>query len=118
MDSITEVVQTVNDPKSHIRATSHDTTSKLEEQEKTNFGFALPKSVEIESTSSQSRPTTSIDLQGSVSRWSSSHDRGKNSRKSARISLMGYLYLLFFYLNWHYRFLNYVFIRFINCISH
>lgn len=93
MGSITEVVQTVKDPKSIIQSMSHDTVSKHEEQEKINFDFVLPKSVETESPSLQSRQTPSLDFQGDISRVSSCHDRSKNSRKSGRISFIGYIFL-------------------------
>nr|AML79570.1 putative LOV domain-containing protein [Acacia argyrophylla] len=79
LGSITEVVQTVRDPKSIFRTVSHDNASKLEEQEKTNSDFVLPKSTEIESTSSTKRQTASLDFQGD-----------KSKRKSGRISFISF----------------------------
>ncbi|XP_028758533.1 phototropin-2 isoform X2 [Neltuma alba] len=79
LGSIAEVVQTVKDPKSIIRSVSQDNAIKLEEQEKINSDFVLPKSVEIESTSSTKRQTTSLDF-----------DVDKSKRKSGRISFMSF----------------------------
>lgn len=85
MGSITEVVQTVRDPKSSIRSMSHDNASKLEEQEKTNSDFVLPKSVEVESISSTNRQTASLDFQAD-----------KSKRKSGRISFIRYIFPLLY----------------------
>nr|AML79652.1 putative LOV domain-containing protein [Xanthocercis zambesiaca] len=90
LGSITEVVQTVKDPKSIIRAMSHDTASKHDEQEKFNLEFVLPKSVEIESTGMPGRQSSPLDFQGDISRKSSCQDRTKKSSISGRISFMGF----------------------------
>ncbi|KAJ9183295.1 hypothetical protein P3X46_007170 [Hevea brasiliensis] len=75
---ITEVVQTVRDPKSHIRAMSQDTPDSLD--------YVLPKSVDFDAISSstpgQTPQLNSID---DVSR-----EADKKTRKSSRISLMGF----------------------------
>lgn len=82
---MTEVVQTVRDPKSIIRAVNDDTASKHEE-----FDFVLPKSVETGSTSTPGRQTSPLIFNGDISRVSSSQDRSKSSRKSGRISFRRY----------------------------
>nr|AML77505.1 putative LOV domain-containing protein [Bauhinia tomentosa] len=90
LGSIREVVQTVKDPKSIFRSMSHDTTRKHEEQQKFNFDFALPKSIELESTSTPSTLTPQVDFQDDISDMSLSKDRSKKSRKSGRISFMSF----------------------------
>lgn len=85
MGSITEVVQTVKNPKSTIRAKNDDTSTKHEEKEKMNYDFALPKLVETGITSTPSRQTSSLNFQGDhVSRVSSYEGRSKISRKSEK----------------------------------
>ncbi|TKY58502.1 Phototropin-2 protein [Spatholobus suberectus] len=86
LGSITEVVQTVKDPKSIIRDMNDDTATKHEEQEKFNFDFVLPKSVDIGNTSTPGRQPSPLNIQ----RMSSSQDKSKSSRKSARISFKGF----------------------------
>ncbi|KAE9614519.1 hypothetical protein Lal_00012211 [Lupinus albus] len=83
--SMTEVVQTVKDPKSIIRARIDDTATKNEEQEKPNFDFVLPKSVETGHTSLPGRQPSPLNIQGDISRMSSTQDRkSKSSRISGR----------------------------------
>lgn len=86
LDSMTEVVQTVKHPRSHIQAASDDTTGKHEEEEK----FFLPKSAELENMSAPGRQTPQLDSRSDVSRLSSYKEAGKKSRKSGRTSLMGF----------------------------
>lgn len=104
LGSITEVVQTVKDPKSIMRSMNndHDTaTSKLHEnQEKLNFDFVLPKSVESigntsSSTTTTGRQKTSLNFQGdnNMSRVSSYEERNNSSRKSGRVSFKRYLFI-------------------------
>ncbi|KAF3434929.1 hypothetical protein FNV43_RR22016 [Rhamnella rubrinervis] len=88
--SITEVVQTMKHPRSHSRSISHDTNSKLDEQGKFNLDYALPDSAEIINMNTPSRQTPQFDAKSDVSRMSSSQDADKSSRKSARISLLGF----------------------------
>lgn len=88
LGSITEVVQTVKHPRSHTQATSHDTTSKHEE-EKFDLDYILPKSAEIQNISTPGGQTPQSDYRDDVSRSSLSQEAGKKSRKSSRISLMG-----------------------------
>nr|AML78632.1 putative LOV domain-containing protein [Codariocalyx motorius] len=86
LGSITEVVQTVKDPKSTIKDKDDDTATKHEEQEKLNFDFVLPKSADIGNTSTPGRQTSPLKIQ----RISASQDKSKTSRKSGRISLKGF----------------------------
>lgn len=103
LGSITEVVQTVKHPQSHIRTISHDATTnkihirtmshdatnKIEEHEKFNLDYALPISAESENKSTPGRQTPQVDYKVDVSRTSSVQEDGKSSRKSGRNSLMG-----------------------------
>nr|AML77391.1 putative LOV domain-containing protein [Crossopetalum rhacoma] len=84
LGSITEVVQTVKHPRSHIRATSHDSSGKQEEQEKFSLDYVLPKSVELENVKNLGSQTPQSDSR------TRSLESGKKSRISGRISLMGY----------------------------
>lgn len=86
LNSMTEVVQTVKHPRSHIQAVSDETTGKHEEEEK----FFLPKSAELENMSAPGRQTPQLDSRSDVSRLSSYEEAGKKSRKSGRTSLMGF----------------------------
>ncbi|KAK2407806.1 Phototropin-2 [Trifolium repens] len=83
MGSITEVVQTVKDPKSIIRGMNDETdATKHEELDKLNYDFALPKLVESENTSTP--PSNHM------SRFSSYEERNnKSSRKSGITSFKG-----------------------------
>nr|AML78305.1 putative LOV domain-containing protein [Staphylea trifolia] len=82
LGSMTEVVQTVKHPHSHTRNVGRDTTtSKLEEQGRVNPEYVLPKSVEIENMSTSSRKNSLMDP---------GNEASKKSRKSDRISLMGF----------------------------
>ncbi|XP_038902662.1 phototropin-2 isoform X2 [Benincasa hispida] len=80
MDSITEVVQTVKNPRSN-RAMSHDTTRKKEDLEKFNLDYVLPKSVEAASAT-PGRQTPQQDLRDD--------GLGKKPRLSSRVSLVGF----------------------------
>nr|AML78654.1 putative LOV domain-containing protein [Physocarpus opulifolius] len=90
LGSITEVVQTVKHPHSHMQDVSHDTASNHEEQDSLNLDYVLPKSASISNMSTLGRQTTQSDAKGAVSRMSSNHDPGKISRKSERVSSMGF----------------------------
>ncbi|KAK7262726.1 hypothetical protein RJT34_30306 [Clitoria ternatea] len=85
LGSITEVVQTVKDPKSSIRDRNDDTSSKHEEQEKFNFDFVLPKSADIGNSTTPGRQTSSLNIQ----HMSSSQEKS-TTRKSGRISFKGF----------------------------
>ncbi|KAG7035020.1 Phototropin-2 [Cucurbita argyrosperma subsp. argyrosperma] len=80
LGSITEVVQTVKNPRSNNRAMSHDITRKKEELEKFNFDSVLPKSVAA-ANYSPGRQTPQQDL--------TDDGLGKKSRLSSRVSLTG-----------------------------
>ncbi|CAL0313041.1 unnamed protein product [Lupinus luteus] len=83
--SMTEVVQTVKDPKSIIRARTDDTATKNDEQEKPNFDLVSPKSVETGHTSLPGRQPSPLNIQSDISRASSTQDRkSKSSRISGR----------------------------------
>lgn len=89
LGSITEVVQTVKHPRSHIHPTSDDTAGKHEEEEKFNLDYFLPNSAEIETINTLGRQTPQFDSRSDVSLASSSQEAGKKSRKSGRTSLAG-----------------------------
>ncbi|XP_059442279.1 phototropin-2 isoform X2 [Corylus avellana] len=90
LGSITEVVQTVKHRQSHIQTMSHDNASKHEGLESFNLDFILPKSAEIQNMSTPGRQTPQSDSRGDVSHPSSSREVDTKSRKSGRISLMGF----------------------------
>jgi len=85
MGSITEVVQTVKDPKSIINKRNDDTASKQEEEEKMNLDFVLPKSADAGNTSTPGRQPSPLNIQS----MSSNQEKSRTSR-SGRISLKGY----------------------------
>lgn len=93
MGSITEVIQTVKDPKSTIRGKNDETSTTLhEEQENLNHEFALPKSVESVNAGTPLGRHTPFNFHGdsnNISRFSSYEERNKSSRKSG-VSLKGY----------------------------
>ncbi|KAL3516311.1 hypothetical protein ACH5RR_023213, partial [Cinchona calisaya] len=76
LGSITEVVQTIKHPRSHIRSMSHDTTPKFE-SEKFNLDYLLPGPAVTENVATPGRQTPC-------------KNSNKKTRKSARISLMGF----------------------------
>nr|AML78795.1 putative LOV domain-containing protein [Bituminaria bituminosa] len=84
LGSMTEVVQTVKNPKSIINDRNGDTATKPEEQQKFNFDFVLPKSADIGNTSTPGRHASPLNVQ----RISSSQDKSKTSR-SGRASFKG-----------------------------
>ncbi|XLT83419.1 hypothetical protein HN873_005172 [Arachis hypogaea] len=89
LGSITEVVQTVKDPKSSSKPMIEENATKHEEKEKFDFEFVLPKSVEAGNTSNFSKQTPPKNPEIDVSRLSSYEERSKASRKSARVFLKG-----------------------------
>ena len=88
LGSITEVVQTLKHPRSHIQSIMQDTSAKHEGEE-FNRDYILPKPAEIENLSTPGRRTPLLDFRFNVSRASSALEFGKKSRKSVRLSLMG-----------------------------
>ena len=85
MGSITEVVQTVKDPKSIINDRSDYSASKQEEEEKMNLDFALPKSADAGNTSTPGRQPSPLNIH----RMSSNQEKTRTSR-SARVSFKRY----------------------------
>ncbi|KAM3290424.1 phototropin-2 [Capsicum chacoense] len=83
LGSITEVVQTVKGPRSHIKS-SQDASSATD-KEKQQSDFMLPKSADTESISTPGRYTPQWETRSDMSQES-----GKKSKKSARVSLMGF----------------------------
>nr|AML79206.1 putative LOV domain-containing protein [Synsepalum dulcificum] len=86
LGSITEVVQTLKHPRQSIK---HATSGKHEEEE-FNLDYILPKPGETENMGTPGRQTPQLDSRTDLSRASSSQEFSKKSRKSVRISLMGF----------------------------
>ncbi|CAK7329043.1 unnamed protein product [Dovyalis caffra] len=78
LDSLTEVVQTLKHPKSHSRTVSHDVSDHLD--------YFLPKSAAFDNVTAPGR-LTPINVSQSPTTFP---EAAKNSRKSSRISLMGF----------------------------
>ncbi|KAK7346225.1 hypothetical protein VNO80_20740 [Phaseolus coccineus] len=85
LGSITEVVQTVKDPKSIINNRNDDTVSKQEEEEKMNLDFVLPKSADAGNTSTPGRQPSPLNIQS----MTSNQEKSRTSR-SGRISIKGF----------------------------
>ncbi|XP_059312200.1 phototropin-2 [Lycium ferocissimum] len=83
LGSITEVVQTVKGPRSHIKS-SQDASSAID-KEKLQLDLVFPKSPDTESMSTPGRYTPQWDTRSSMSQES-----GIKSSKSARVSLKGF----------------------------
>nr|AML77123.1 putative LOV domain-containing protein [Alangium chinense] len=90
LSSMTEVVQTVKHPRTHIQPANHDTTGKHEMDEKFILDYILPKSTEIENMSTPGRQTPQLDYKNDISRTSYCQDFDKKSGKSGRMSLLGF----------------------------
>nr|AML76452.1 putative LOV domain-containing protein [Manilkara zapota] len=84
--SITEVVQTLKRPRQSIK---HATTGKHEEEE-FNLDYILPKPGETENMGAPGRQTPQFYSRTDLSRPKSFQELSKKSRKSVRISLMGF----------------------------
>nr|AML78066.1 putative LOV domain-containing protein [Hakea prostrata] len=89
LDSITEVVHTVRHPRAHTHDTDHESMGKPEEPEKFDLDYNLPKYSEAEKPFTPDRRTSHMDARSDASRKISSQD-GRKSRKSGRVSLMGF----------------------------
>ncbi|BAT75241.1 hypothetical protein LR48_Vigan01g163600 [Vigna angularis] len=85
LGSISEVVQTVKDPKSIIKNRSDDNASMQEVEQKMNLDFALPKSAVAGNTSTPGRQPSPLNIQ----RVSSNQEKVRTSR-SGRISFKGF----------------------------
>ncbi|KAK9135539.1 hypothetical protein Syun_014869 [Stephania yunnanensis] len=91
LGSITEVVQTLKHPRSQShQPTEPGTPVKFGDNEKFNLDYILPKSIELASLGTPGRQTPLMDARSEYSRSSSVQDGGKRSRKSSRISLLGF----------------------------
>ncbi|KAK9112312.1 hypothetical protein Scep_019831 [Stephania cephalantha] len=91
LGSITEVVQTLKHPRSQShQPTEPGTPVKYGDNEKFNLDYILPKSIELASLGTPGRQTPLMDARSEYSRSSSVQDGGKRSRKSSRISLLGF----------------------------
>nr|AML78295.1 putative LOV domain-containing protein [Lantana camara] len=88
LGSIIEVVQTLKDPKSHIRSKSHDGVSKTE-YDNLNRDYMLPGPARMEYKGTPGRQTSELDSKSNLSRSGSRQDTINKARKSSRISLMG-----------------------------
>nr|AML78724.1 putative LOV domain-containing protein [Cunonia capensis] len=86
LGSITEVVQTLKHPKSHIRSICHDTSGDLEAQDKFNLDYVLPESAQLQSMNTPGKQTPQLVF----SPRASIQDTSKRFRKSGRMSLMGF----------------------------
>lgn len=73
LGAMTEVVQTVKHPRSHIES----------EKQKINLDYMLPVSAEVESINAAGRQTAQLNRTSSIS------GSNNKSRKSERTSLMG-----------------------------
>nr|AML76868.1 putative LOV domain-containing protein [Antirrhinum majus] len=88
LGSIIEVVQTLKDPRSHIKSLSQDTAAKTE-YEKLNLDYMLPGPAEIVNNGTSGKQTPQVGPTSSLSRSVSQKDTSNKSRKSARVSLKG-----------------------------
>ncbi|KAL0300466.1 UNVERIFIED_CONTAM: Phototropin-2, partial [Sesamum angustifolium] len=86
LDSITEVVQTLKDPRSHKRSQSHDTVA-MSEYEK--LDYMLPGPAVMENKGTPRRQTTELGSKINLSHSGSQQDTSNKSSKSARVSLGG-----------------------------
>ncbi|KAI8526468.1 hypothetical protein RHMOL_Rhmol12G0000100 [Rhododendron molle] len=82
LGSITEVVQIVKHPRSHMQS--------VKQEEEFNLDYILPKPAEIENMSAPGRQTPQLVSTIHIPRAGSSLEFGQKSRKSVRISLMGF----------------------------
>lgn len=81
-------MQTLKDPKSHLRSHSHDSVSKIE-FEKLNLDGMLPGPAAEENKGTPGRKTFQLDSKSKLARSDSHKDGSNMSRKSTRVSLMG-----------------------------
>nr|AML78924.1 putative LOV domain-containing protein [Handroanthus umbellatus] len=86
LGSMMEVVQTLKDPKSHMRSQSHDVIVKADCEK---LDYMLPGPAEMERKGTPGRQTPQMDSNSNLVRSGSRQDTSNKSRKSSRISLMG-----------------------------
>nr|AML79013.1 putative LOV domain-containing protein [Maesa lanceolata] len=88
LGSITEVVQTVKHPRSHMQSMKHDTSDKHDVEE-LSLDYILPKPLETD-MSAPGRHTPQLISRINKSHRSFSQEGCKKSGKSVRTSLMGF----------------------------
>nr|AML77459.1 putative LOV domain-containing protein [Menyanthes trifoliata] len=88
--AITEVVQTVKHPHSHIQSMNHDTANKKGKEEKLDIDLTFAGSSEKESLTTPGRQASPLDSKSDLSRTNSWNASNTKSRKSLRSSLMGF----------------------------
>nr|AML78634.1 putative LOV domain-containing protein [Kigelia africana] len=86
LGSIIEVVQTLKDPKSHMKSQSHDIVAKNDYEK---LDYMLPGPAEMVKKGTPGRQTPEMDSNSNLNCSDSRQDTSNKSRKSARISLMG-----------------------------
>ncbi|KAL0413241.1 UNVERIFIED_CONTAM: Phototropin-2 [Sesamum radiatum] len=82
LDSITEVVQTLKDPRSHKRSQSHDTVAMTEYEK---LDYMLPGPAEMENKGTPRRQTTELGSKINLSHSGSQQDTSNKSSKSMRM---------------------------------
>ncbi|KAL7083885.1 hypothetical protein ACP275_14G189400 [Erythranthe tilingii] len=82
LDSVVEVVQTLKDPKSHMR-------SKSQDYEKLNLDYMLPAQAAQGIKGTPVRKLSEVGNRSNLSRSGSRSEANNKSRKSTRVSLMG-----------------------------
>ncbi|KAL0455292.1 UNVERIFIED_CONTAM: Phototropin-2 [Sesamum latifolium] len=86
LDSITEVVQTLKDPRSHKRSQSHDTVAMTEYEK---LDYMLPGPAVMENKGTPRRQTTELGSKFNLSHSGSQQDTSNKSSKSTRMSVEG-----------------------------
>ncbi|XP_022897933.1 phototropin-2-like [Olea europaea var. sylvestris] len=87
LGSITEVLQTVKHPRSHMKSLSHDTTAE-HENDKLNLDYMLPGPAAMGNTGTPGRKISQLDSRNDL--HSKTNSQGRRSSKSGRNSLMGF----------------------------
>ncbi|KAK4424746.1 Phototropin-2 [Sesamum alatum] len=86
LDSITEVVQTLKDPRSHKRSQSHDTAAMTEYEK---LDYMLPGPAGMENKGTPRRQSSELGSKINLSHSGSQQNTSDKSSKSQRISLGG-----------------------------
>lgn len=94
LGSITEVVQTIKHPRSHMKSLSHETTAK-NENDKLNLDYMLPGPAELDNTGAPGRKTSQLDSRNDLPSKSTSRYTSSRSSKSGRNSLTRSVLLAF-----------------------
>nr|AML76827.1 putative LOV domain-containing protein [Sinningia tuberosa] len=89
LGSIIEVVQTLKHPKSRLTSQNHDTMAKFEHH-KLNLENILPASTELDGKGVLGSQTPQQDSRSKLPHSGSRSDTTNKSRKSGRISLIGF----------------------------